>query len=313
MKKRRLGSTELKVSEVGFGTWRLGSSAFWGTMSDSSAHSLVSESLDSGCTLFDTAPNYSDSNSERLLGEALQGHRDDVVLVSKIGHGEDGGPDFSDEWFWKSLHGSLQRLKTDYLDVYLLHSPPVECQHPAHPVWDALRQAQAQGKIRYFGASVDSADEVDMCLEAEGLQILEVMFNILHQDVRRSFAAVRERGVGLLAKVPLDSGWLGGSYHANSRFVGVRDRWSKEDIQRRSELINQLVWLTEGGATLAQQALSYLLAYSEVSCVIPGACSIDQLKFNLSASKHVMSPTDRAKLEVFWDTFTQEGKCLLPW
>lgn len=313
MKKNRLGSTDLEVSEVGFGTWRLGSSAFWGTMSDSFAHSLVAEALDSGCNLFDTAPNYSDSNSERLLGESLQGHRDDVVLVSKIGHAADGGADFSEEWLWKSLHDSLQRLKTDYLDVYLLHSPPAECQQPSHPVWNVLRKAQEQGKIRYFGASVDEADEVLTCLETEGLQVLEVMFNVLHQDVRRALPAVRKRNVGLLTKVPLDSGWLGGKYHAESQFDGIRSRWSKEDIQQRAELIDQLGWLTEDGTGLAQKAISYLLAYPEVSSVIPGACAIDQLKCNLSAGKPVMPRADRARLENFWDDFTQRGKHLIPW
>lgn len=313
MKLRRLGKTKLQVSEIGYGTWQLGSSNFWGAMSDSYAHGMVHCALDLGCNLFDTAPNYADTNSERLLGEALKGRRGEVVLVSKFGHVPGGDADFSEEWMWTSLHDSLKRLQTDYLDVLLLHSPPPECQNGSHPIWDALRKARDHGKIRFYGASLDYAHEIRECLETSDAQVLEILFNILHQDARRTFDLVRRDDVGILAKVPLDSGWLSGKYNAQSRFTGVRARWTENQIQRRAELIGQLDWLIKDGTPLPQKALASLLAYPEVGSVIPGARSQAQLQANLNASKIKITFDERARLESFWNGITGNGTDLLPW
>jgi aryl-alcohol dehydrogenase-like predicted oxidoreductase len=313
MKMRRLGKTELEASEIGFGSWQLGTSAFWGEMSDHEAVSLVHQALEQGCNLFDTAPNYADTNSERLLGEALKGRREEVILVSKFGHVPGGDADFSEEWMWTSLHDSLQRLQTDHLDAFLLHSPPAECQNGEHPIWDAMRSAREQGKIRFYGASLDYAEQITTCLETSDAQVLEILFNILHQDPRRTFDLVRRDDIGILTKVPLDSGWLSGKYNAESRFDGVRRRWTRADIQQRAELIDQLGWLTEDGTPLPQKALAYLLAYPEVSSVIPGVRNTTQLETNLCASLVGLSLEDRSRLEAFWDSFTHAGKDLLPW
>lgn len=313
MNKRRLGKTELQVSEIGYGAWQLGTSDVWGAMSDREALALVRKALDLGCNLFDTAPNYANTHSERLLGKALQGVRDDVVLVTKFGHSHDREADFSEEWMWASLHDSLARLQTDYVDVFLLHSPPPDCQNGAHPVWDAMRRAQEQGKIRFYGASLDDASEIRTCLESSDAQVLEVLFNILHQDCRRAFDRVRLDDVGLIAKVPLDSGWLSGKYDARSRFTGVRSRWAPAEIQQRADLVNQLAWLTEDGTPLPQKALAFLLAYPEVASVIPGVRSQAQLQANLAAAGQSLTRQDRHKLESFWDGFTDDGTQLLPW
>ncbi|VGO12571.1 putative oxidoreductase [Pontiella desulfatans] len=313
MKKRRLGKTGLEVSEVGYGTWQLGSSEFWGTIEDKEAHALVHCALDLGCNLFDTAPNYTDTHSERLLGEALKGRRDEVVLVSKFGHVPGGGTDYSEEWMWQSLHDSLERLQTDYLDVFMLHSPHPEFRDGSHPIWDAVRKARDQGKIRFYGASLDWSDEIFQCLETSDAQVLEVLFNILHQDARRTFDLVREKDVGILTKVPLDSGWLSGKYNAQSTFTGVRDRWTPEQIRQRAELIDQLAWLTEDGTPLPQKALAYLLSYPEVGCVIPGARSIRQLETNMGASGSQLTMSERSRLETFWNEHTNNGTNLLPW
>ena len=313
MKRRRLGKTELRVSEVGYGAWQLGSSEFWGEMSDEQALTMVSEAVESGCNLFDTAPNYADTNSERLLGEALKGFRDQVVLVSKFGHVPNGDTDFSEEWMWKSLHGSLERLQTDYLDIFLLHSPPPECQDGSHPIWEAMRKAQQQGKIRFYGASLDYASQISTCLDTADGQVVEALFNILHQDARRAFDLAKRKDVGLIAKVPLDSGWLCGTYTAQSRFAGVRSRWSAAEIRQRAELVNQLSWLIEDGTPLSQKALAFVLSYPAIASVIPGARSHAQLRTNLAVAGHRLTQAERHKLEVFWDTFTQRGANLLPW
>jgi aryl-alcohol dehydrogenase-like predicted oxidoreductase len=313
MNRRPLGKTGLEVSEIGFGGWQLCNDDSWGGMDTSTAHRLVHAAVDGGINLFDTAPNYANTRSERVLGDALQGKREQVVLVSKFGHTPEGRTQFTEDWFWESLEGSLGRLRTDYLDVLLLHNPPGEMYAGTDPLWAAMDEACAQGKIRHYGASLDLAAEVEECLSNTNSRVLEILFNIFHQDVRKAFPTVRQEGVGTIVKVPLDSGWLTGRFDASSRFQGIRARWSEEQIALRAELVSRIEWLVEDGAKLAHKAIGYLLSYDEVSCVIPGIRTLEQLESNLAAADCRVSPSDRKKLEEFWDEITVGGTDLLPW
>ncbi len=313
MNKRRLGKTGLSVSEISFGGWQLGNDDCWEGMDKKTAHGLVHAALDAGINLFDTAPNYGGGESERVLGEALKGRRDDVVLVSKFGRRPDGPKDFSVSGFRDSLDASLERLQTDHLDVLLLHNPPAEMYEGTDPLWEALEAARTEGKIRHYGASLDFASEIEACLRNTGSEVLEVFFNILHQDVRRAFPLVREKDAGIIVKIPFDSGWLTGKYNKDSRFEGIRGRWSEEDIARRAGLVSRLSWLTADGSDPAHKAIAYLLSYEEVSCVIPGIRKMEHLQGNIEAGGKSLSMGDREKLEYFWDEFTENGRNLLNW
>lgn len=282
-------------------------------MDEKTALRLVAQAIDSGINLFDTAPNYAATNSERLLGEALQGRRDSVILVSKFGHPPEGDKNFAVDHFRNSLDASLKRLRTDHLDVLLLHNPDMAMYEGTDPLWAALDEARAAGKIRHYGASLDFAGEAEACLKNTKSEVLEILLNILHQDVRRAFPMIRERNVGTIVKVPLDSGWLTGRFNARSRFEGVRTRWSEDDIVRRAELVSRLDWLTADGSELVHKAIAYLLSYEEVSCVIPGIRTDAQLQSNLEGARRRVSAADREKLENFWDEFTDNGTNLLPW
>ena len=313
MNTRPLGKTGLQVSEIGFGSWQLCNSDSWGGMDERTARRLVHEAVDGGINLFDTAPNYAHTASERMLGDALQGKRGGVVLVSKFGHTPEGRTDFTVQWFRESLEDSLGRLRTDYLDVLLLHNPPTEMYAGTDPLWDALERAREQGKIRHYGASLDLAAEVENCLANTNSEVLEILFNIFHQDVRRSFPAIREHGAGIIVKVPLDSGWLTGRFDASSRFEGIRARWDEEEIARRAELVSRISWLVADGSELAHKALGYLLSYDEVSCVIPGTRTLDQLNSNLAAASCRVSRAERKRLEALWEEITENGSRLIPW
>jgi aryl-alcohol dehydrogenase-like predicted oxidoreductase len=313
MKKRRLGSTGLSVSGISFGGWQLGNDDSWEGLDEKTAHRLVHAALEAGINLFDTAPNYGGGESERILGEALQGRRKDIVLVSKFGHRPDGPKNFSAGRFDEGLAASLERLRTDHLDVLLLHNPPAGIYEGADPLWDALEGARKDGRIRHYGASLDFASEAEACLRNTGSEVLEIFFNILHQDVRRAFPTIREKGAGTIAKIPFDSGWLTGKYNKDSRFEGVRSRWSEEDIARRAELVSQLDWLTAGGSELSHKAIAYLLSYEEIGTVIPGVRAMEHLRNNIEASGCSLEPVDRLRLEKFWEEFTAGGRDLLCW
>lgn len=284
-----------------------------GGMEESTARALVAEALDQGVNLLDTAPNYASTNSERILGESLIGKREQVVLVSKFGHRPDGPKDFSAGWFRESLEASLRRLKTDYLSVLLLHNPPESIYNATDSIWVELERAKSEGRIRHYGASLDFASEIEGCLNNTGSEVLEIFFNILHQDVRRAFPLVRERGAGVIVKIPLDSGWLTGRFNADTIFSGIRARWTPEQVARRSELVSKLGWLTAQGSQLSQKALSFVLSYDEVSCAIPGIRNMDQLRNNIDATNCKITNEDRERLEVFWEGRTENGTNLLPW
>ncbi|MCP4294401.1 MAG: aldo/keto reductase, partial [Proteobacteria bacterium] len=130
-------------------------------MSDKEAVDLVNEAMDKGCNLFDTAPNYGLGKSETLLGRALKGKRDQVVISSKCGQSADDVQSFEPEKLIKSVEGSLKRLNTDYLDSLILQNPPFDCLKDQSPQLEMLRKLKQQGKIRAYGASFDTGREVE--------------------------------------------------------------------------------------------------------------------------------------------------------
>ena len=311
MKKRMMGNTGIEVSEVGFGAWQLGNESDWGSMADEEAIALVHEALDAGCNFFDTAPNYGLGKSEELLGKALKGKRDQVVISSKCGHHTDDVQSFEPERLLESVEGSLKRLNTDYLDSLLLHNPPLSALDQNSPQFKVLEKLKKEGKIRAYGASVDSGKEINQILDNTDSQIIEVMFNAFYQEPLEAMSRAYHEGVGLIVKVPLDSGWLTGKYGADSTFTGIRSRWSKEDIQFRSKLVEKVREIIGDDQSMVTIALQYILSYKEVSTVIPGARNSQQLEHNLSASKDLLSKDMKQALRGLWIEEIK-GKSL-PW
>lgn len=311
MQKRKLGSTGLSVSEVGFGAWQLGNDREWSGQSKAESIKLVLEAVDQGCTYFDTAPNYGLGNSERLLGEALRDKRDQVVISSKCGHQVDDVQSFEPKQLVQSVEGSLKRLNTDYLDSLLLHNPPFESLDNGSPQFEVLKDLKKQGKIKAYGASVDSGRELDRILDRTDSQIVEIMFNIFHQEPLQAMNRAEEQGVGLIVKVPLDSGWLSGKYHKDSSFTGIRSRWSHEMIKRRSLLVDEVRTIIGSKDSMAEAALQFILAYRCVSTVIPGVRNRQQLQGNLLAADKKMSEAVRTELENLWSREIKTQP--LPW
>lgn len=292
-----------KASVIGFGAWQLGNAADWKGMTDQEAVQLVHRAIDEGVNFFDTAPGYGRGNSELLLGKALKkAKRESLVINTKFGHHSDGHSDFSHNVIRESIEGSLRRLDTDYIDSVLLHNPPSELlKDEGNAQYEVLEQLKAEGKILAYGASLDTKDDMLTFLNHTKGQVIEAFFNILHQDVRYAFALAKQKDVKIIAKIPLDSGWLSGKYHRDSVFEGVRSRWSREDIITRAELVDQLRSLPQEGQSLSQLALSYCLAYEAVTTVIPGNSDVDQLRINISALNYPMDQRTVQWLEMFYE------------
>lgn len=312
MDYRLFGNTGLRVSAVGFGAWQL-NNPLWGGPDEAGSIRLVQAALAGGCNFFDTAPGYGAGASEQLLGQALRGRRQEVVICTKFGHANPHQADFSVAGLRSSLEASLRRLQTDHVDLLLLHSPPGDLLDGARAadIYGELAELQRAGKLRFFGASVDTGRDLRSLVMTTASHAAEVLFNAFHQEPRRAFGEAASRGVGLVAKVPLDSGWLSGKYDELSRFDGIRERWSPAVVARRAALVRKLRVLLPPGLPLAQAALGFVLAHREIATVIPGAKTRDQLAANLAAAATPLPPATVAALRALWEKDIADDP--LPW
>ncbi len=287
MRTRAFGTTGIKVSEIGLGAWQLVRSSQWPDGPDEGeAARLVHAALAAGVTFIDTAPGYAEGRSETVLGAALRdGRRDGVVLCTKFGHRADGTSDWAPSSIEPSVLASARRMGTDYLDIVLLHSPPHEVLDGTHGEhYAVLEGLKERGVIRAYGASVDWSADVDTVLETSQSQALEVRMSALFQETWPGVERARERGVGAIIKVPLESGWLSGRYTAQTVFSGVRSRWSPRDIALRASLVDQFRSLLPKGVSVPEGALRFLLAHDGVSTVIPGARTVELLHDSIAAA-----------------------------
>jgi aryl-alcohol dehydrogenase-like predicted oxidoreductase len=316
METRLLGRTGLTVSSVGLGAWQLGTGivenpAWAGGPGADMSYAMVQAALDRGVTFFDTAPGYASGRSEELLGAALEGRRAEVVLCSKFGHTAEGRTDWKASSIEAAVEQSLTRLQTDYLDVVLLHSPPPELLDGSSPHYAELARLQASGMIHWYGASIDFGASVDQLVSTTDSQVLEIWFNALHQEPLPALERAAAKGLGVIVKVPLDSGWLAGRYRADSVFSDVRSRWTPEQIARRADLARRFGELLPDGLSMTHGALAFILSQPFVSTVIPGAKSVDQLRDNVAAADVQLSPETVDAIRRLWEDEIRDAQ--LPW
>jgi len=313
MNYNRLIEQSPLVSEIGLGAWQLGVNSGWKGMTDEEATALVHKAIELGVNFFDTAPNYGRGTSESRLGAALKNYdRDTIVINTKFGHTDAGKTNYASGSIRESLEGSLRRLQVDYVDSLILHSPLFEyLDGNKNDHYEILEKLKEEGKIRAYGASLDTYEQVNVLLQTTQSKVIEVFFNILHQDAARAFEMAKEKKVGIIVKIPLDSGWLSGKYDENSIFTDVRKRWSVGDIKTRAMLVNRIKEIIQPETNLAQMAISFCLAYDAVATVIPGNTSIQQLTNNMASLSTPVSTELVKRLEQFYE---EEVKALnLPW
>ena len=295
MTYRRLGDSGLTVSTAG-----LGCNTFGATLAPEGVAPVVHAALDAGVTFFDTADVYGGvaGQSEELLGDALRGHRDDVVLATKFGmdvgglNGPDWGARGSRRYVRRAVEGSLRRLGTDHIDLYQLHAPD-----PATPVEEtlaALHELVLEGKVRYVGSSNFSAWQVvdaDWAARSAGTTPFvsaQNRYNLLTRDAEAELVPAAEHvGVGILPYVPLASGLLTGKYRrgeeapAGSRLARMPQRLAAADFDR----IEALATLAEQwGVDLPTVALGGLAAQPAVASIISGARTPDLVRANVASA-----------------------------
>lgn len=313
MKYKKYLSNGIKVSEVGFGAWQLGIDSGWKTISEKDSEAMICTALDNGINFFDTAPNYGNGTSESRLGNVFKNiDRSKIVINTKFGRLDNGTVDFDSKHIINSIEKSLSRLNIDYLDSVIIHSPPIELlDGNKNDHYEILEKLQDQGKIIAYGASIDFYDEIKILLDTTNAKVLQPLFNILHQDAKKAFALTKQNNVAVIAKIPLDSGWLTGKYDSNSHFKGVRSRWTQEEKLQRSKLVDRVKEIVGEKHSLVTSALSFCTSFEEVSTVIPGAISKQQLIHNIEAMKSPIAESTRNELVSFYENEVE--KLNLPW
>ena len=313
MKYNKLINQSPAVSEIGLGAWQLGINSGWKSLEENESIDLVNKSIEYGINFFDTAPNYGNGTGEARLGKALKHvDRSKIVINTKFGHTDSGITNHKSDYIRESLEGSLKRLQVDYVDSLIIHNPPSKyLDGNKNDHYEILEKLIEEGKIKAYGASLDTYEDMKLLMESTNAEVIEAFFNILHQDVSRAFAMAKEKEVGIIAKIPLDSGWLSGKYTGESIFNDIRSRWSRKDIQTRAQLVTRVKDIIQTENNLAQKAISFCLAYDAVSTVIPGNVNTDQLKSNVESVNNPISMELVETLEEFYKNEVKDLK--LPW
>lgn len=306
MKYRKFGKAHDQVCEVGLGTWQLGG-AEWGDVSDEIAFEILQAAYDAGTTFFDTADIYGSGRSERLIGQFLKrlgSGSKSVQIASKLGRRFDapnGWPgNFSLEAMRRHTQESLKRLGIEQLFLQQFHCIPFEVLKEG-AVFEHMRTLQKEGLIRYWGVSVETVEEGLFCSKQPGCAALQVIFNILRQKLcTELLPEAQKKGVAILARVPLASGLLSGSFrsgqtfamtdhrhfNANGEKFNVGETFAGVPMEKGIALVENIKAILQPGeeVSLATLALRWVLDHAAVTTVIPGATKKKQVAGNCAAS-----------------------------
>jgi aryl-alcohol dehydrogenase-like predicted oxidoreductase len=314
MRRRRLGHTDLVVSEVGFGTWTLVTD-WWGRTDD--PHDMIKAALDTGINFFDTAPVYgADGAGETILRDYLS-RRDEIVLTTKVGYDisaerkHPGQSERPHDWrpgsVRQQVDASLTRLGTDHIDLLQLHNPRIE-PIVDDALWEALVELREAGKVRSLGVALGPAigwvEEGNISIDDRPIATLQTVFNVLEQEPGLTFAGrdrVRNGDVSLIARVPHASDTLSGKITVDTVFPqgdhrAHRNRDNMLDNFEKAETL-AFLWSAESGRTIGQAAIAGILANPAFACVLPTVLSVDEVREYAHASEVPLTADEAAALD----------------
>jgi aryl-alcohol dehydrogenase-like predicted oxidoreductase len=317
MNRRRFGGSGIEIGEVGLGCWQFGGD--WGSVSEDDALQTLRAAYETGVTFYDTADVYGGGRSERLIGRWLAEDKpENVFVATKLGRrGDPGWPqNFTLDAMRTHTEESLRNLGVEALDLTQLHCVPTETLRNGE-IFEHLRTLQAEGKIRRWGASVESMEEAHICLTQTGLASLQIIFNLFRQKpIDDLFADAAAKGVGIIVRLPLASGLLAGKYTQATEFAPQDHRTYNRDgeafnvgetfaglpFEKGVALADALKPLVPSGFTLAEMALRWCLDFEAVSVLIPGAKNPSQAHGNARVSDlPPLSPELHQTLRRFYD------------
>ena len=316
MRTRRFGRDFTTVGEVGLGCWQIGGDQ-WGDVSDADALATLGAAVSVGTTFLDTADVYGSGRSEELVGRFRRECSTELFIATKLGRfGKPGWPEnFTPATARAHTEASMKRLGVECLDLTQLHCVPMEVLRRGE-MFETLRALKQEGKIRRFGASVESVAEARECLKQEELASLQVIFNIFRQTpALELFDEALAKGVAIIVRLPLASGLLAGKMTPTSTFAptdhrsmnrngekfNVGETFGGLPFDKGLELVERLRPRVPAGYSMAEFALRWILDHPAVSVIIPGARNADQARANAEPSELTPLPAGlHAELRAFF-------------
>ncbi len=295
MNYRQFGNTDLKVSEIGFGAWAIGGGAMigntaigWGDGDDAVSKKAIYAALDNGINFFDTADIYGLGHSEELIGKTL-GDNKEVIFATKVGNvsrNEQFTVDYTKEYILNACEQSLKRLSRNCIDYYQLHTARLAHLQNGECI-EAMQHLQQQGKIKYWGLSLNTFEpkaEAEFLLNNNYGNGFQLVFNLINKNALSILQKAKEQGYGIIARMPLQFGLLTGKFDSNFYFP-ENDHRSKRITKTIIDETNEAladVWklCQKYKCTKTSLALSYLLSYPEISTIIPGIRTPQQVELN---------------------------------
>ena len=298
MNYRLLGKTGMKVSEVSFGSWAIGSA--WGLVDDRESLAALHKAVDLGVNFIDTADVYGNGRSERLIGKLLRERSETIYVATKAGRKIT--PHVAEKYtaaaIRKFVEGSLRNLRVEALDLLQLHCPPPQIYYTPE-MFKELDDMVKSGKLKNYGVSVEKVEEALKAIEYPGVKTVQIIFNMFRQrPAELFFREAKSRWIGILARVPLASGLLTGKMTRATRFRADDHRtfnrkgqafdrgetFACVDYARGLQAVEELKQIMPHGMTMTQFALKWILMHDAVSCAIPGAKRPEQVEDNCRAS-----------------------------
>lgn len=295
MQYRKFGNTDLLISEIGFGAWAIGGGAMvgntaigWGNVDDSVSISAIHAALDTGINFFDTADIYGLGHSEDILGKTI-GDKKDIIVATKAGNvsrNDQFTVDYSKEYILEACEASLKRLRREVIDYYQLHTARMQHLENGECI-GAMQELQQQGKIRHWGISLNTFDplpEAEFFIKKKIGNGFQLVLNLLNQKALPLLKQSAESGYGVIVRMALQFGLLTGKFDRETNFSSNdhrKNRLTKEVIDTSNNALAPVWALCEKyKCNKTQLALSYLLSYPEVSTIIAGIRTAEQVYLN---------------------------------
>jgi aryl-alcohol dehydrogenase-like predicted oxidoreductase len=326
MKKRMLGKTGFEISEIGLGTWQVGGK--WGsTFSHSNADKILNLAVDHGVNFIDTADVYESGESEKAVGRLVRSRSERIYVATKCGRRLSPHIDeaYQPGRLRKFVEDSLNNMGLEVIDLIQLHCPPTPV-YDRPEIFDLFDTLKKEGKILNLGVSVGTIDEAEKAIEYNNVTTIQIIFNMFRQRPGEAFFAhAAQKNVGIITRVPLASGLLTGKFTPSTSFASSDHRaftgkdvldygetFAGIDFNKGLQAVDEIKKMFPEQSNLAAQALRWILMHKEVSCVIPGASSPEQLISNVSAaelpplSSEQMAEIERIYQEQIWSEIAHE-------
>ena len=313
MQERAFGRTGLAVSALGFGSWPMSGGDRYGAIEDAEAIRAIHRALDAGVTCVDTAPAYGFGHAEEVVGQALRGRRSQAILVTKCGlvWGPEGPAirrDIRPASLRREVDLSLRRLRTDVIDVYLIHWPNTET--PFEDAFGTLDDIVRAGKVRFVGVSNFTVDQMEACMRVRRVDVVQVGYHLFDRRMEREvFPYCARHGIGVMGYGPLGHGLLTGTFTAATRFAEPDWRakgiafgqpiFTPENLPRNVAVVDRLRREVAEplGVSVSQLALAWVLRNPVVSTALVGARSPAEVDANLPGTRLTLSEADVARIE----------------